>query len=152
MRSAPLSSAGFLHGHQALSGPLCPASFLGALVPHQAGAPSGPSSARGQWAIWSLLAPVLCTDAARNRQADWQEGPEGGLVPALLGEGPGASAPSFPGFFTTDTCLPVTPVFVSIPSDVTVESGTDVQLPCSSQGEPEPAITWNKVLAVLSVR
>ncbi|XP_023381728.1 peroxidasin homolog [Pteropus vampyrus] len=38
----------------------------------------------------------------------------------------------------------VTPVFSSVPSDVTVEVGTDVQLPCSSQGEPEPAITWNK--------
>ncbi|XP_004642396.2 peroxidasin homolog [Octodon degus] len=38
----------------------------------------------------------------------------------------------------------VTPVFASIPSDLTVEVGTNVQLPCSSQGEPEPAITWNK--------
>lgn len=28
---------------------------------------------------------------------------------------------------------------------MTVEVGTSVQLPCSSQGEPEPAITWNKV-------
>lgn len=43
-------------------------------------------------------------------------------------------------------CLVVTPVFASIPSDMTVEVGTNVQLPCSSQGEPEPAITWNKVL------
>ena len=42
-------------------------------------------------------------------------------------------------------CLPVTPVFSSIPSDQTVEVGASVQLPCSSQGEPEPAITWNKV-------
>ncbi|XP_075856627.1 peroxidasin homolog isoform X2 [Microcebus murinus] len=38
----------------------------------------------------------------------------------------------------------VTPVFASVPSDITVEVGTNVQLPCSSQGEPEPAITWNK--------
>nr|XP_030700354.1 peroxidasin homolog isoform X3 [Globicephala melas] len=38
----------------------------------------------------------------------------------------------------------VTPVFTSIPSDTTVEVGSSVQLPCSSQGEPEPAITWNK--------
>ncbi|XP_044118085.1 peroxidasin homolog isoform X2 [Neovison vison] len=38
----------------------------------------------------------------------------------------------------------VTPVFASVPSDMTVEVGTSVQLPCSSQGEPEPAITWNK--------
>lgn len=45
-------------------------------------------------------------------------------------------------------CLPVTPVFSSVPSDQTVEVGTSVQLPCSSQGEPEPAITWNKVPAV----
>ncbi|PNJ20156.1 PXDN isoform 5 [Pongo abelii] len=43
------------------------------------------------------------------------------------------------------TVLPrVTPVFASIPSDTTVEVGANVQLPCSSQGEPEPAITWNK--------
>ncbi|KAM6221084.1 peroxidasin homolog [Rhynchocyon petersi] len=38
----------------------------------------------------------------------------------------------------------VTPVFASIPSDMTVEVGTNVQIPCSSQGEPEPVITWNK--------
>ncbi|XP_038627579.1 peroxidasin homolog [Tachyglossus aculeatus] len=38
----------------------------------------------------------------------------------------------------------VTPVFVSIPSDMTVEVGTNVQIPCSSQGEPKPEITWNK--------
>ncbi|XP_048209431.1 LOW QUALITY PROTEIN: peroxidasin homolog [Perognathus longimembris pacificus] len=38
----------------------------------------------------------------------------------------------------------VTPVFASIPRDLTVEVGSNVQLPCSSQGEPEPAITWNK--------
>nr|XP_031540895.1 LOW QUALITY PROTEIN: peroxidasin homolog [Vicugna pacos] len=38
----------------------------------------------------------------------------------------------------------VTPVFTSVPSDMTVEVGSSVQLPCSSQGEPEPAITWNK--------
>lgn len=44
-------------------------------------------------------------------------------------------------------CLPVTPVFASVPSDVTAEVGSSVQLPCSSQGEPEPAITWNKVRA-----
>uniref|UniRef100_A0A8C5XBT8 Peroxidasin n=1 Tax=Microcebus murinus TaxID=30608 RepID=A0A8C5XBT8_MICMU len=42
----------------------------------------------------------------------------------------------------------VTPVFASVPSDITVEVGTNVQLPCSSQGEPEPAITWNKVGAL----
>lgn len=42
-------------------------------------------------------------------------------------------------------CLPVTPVFSSVPSDQTVEVGSNVQLPCSSQGEPEPTITWNKV-------
>ncbi|KYO32917.1 peroxidasin-like protein isoform B [Alligator mississippiensis] len=38
----------------------------------------------------------------------------------------------------------VTPVFASVPSDMTVEVGTNVQIPCSSQGEPEPVITWNK--------
>ena len=46
-------------------------------------------------------------------------------------------------------CLPVTPVFASIPSDMTVEVGSNVQLPCSSQGEPEPAITWNKVAGLI---
>lgn len=100
--------------------------------------PSGPF-----WLLCSVQMP-LGTDRLTGRSPR-------GPVPALLGEGPGASVPSFPGFSTVDTCLPVTPVFVSIPSDVTVESGTDVQLPCSSQGEPEPAITWNKVPAVLSV-
>ncbi|NXU05392.1 PXDN protein, partial [Buphagus erythrorhynchus] len=38
----------------------------------------------------------------------------------------------------------VTPVFASVPSDMTVEVGTNVQIPCSAQGEPEPVITWNK--------
>lgn len=28
---------------------------------------------------------------------------------------------------------------------MTVESGTDAQIPCSALGEPEPVITWNKV-------
>lgn len=36
-------------------------------------------------------------------------------------------------------------MFSSVPSDQTVEVGSNVQLPCSSQGEPEPTITWNKV-------
>ncbi|XP_017546292.1 peroxidasin [Pygocentrus nattereri] len=38
----------------------------------------------------------------------------------------------------------VTPVFTNAPRDMTVESGTDVQIPCSAQGEPTPVITWNK--------
>ncbi|XP_066468473.1 peroxidasin homolog isoform X2 [Tiliqua scincoides] len=38
----------------------------------------------------------------------------------------------------------VTPVFVNVPNDMTVEVGTNIQIPCSSQGEPEPVITWNK--------
>ncbi|XP_027696149.1 peroxidasin homolog isoform X2 [Vombatus ursinus] len=38
----------------------------------------------------------------------------------------------------------VTPVFASVPRDMTVEVGTNVQIPCSSQGEPMPVITWNK--------
>ncbi|KAG7465745.1 hypothetical protein MATL_G00156750 [Megalops atlanticus] len=38
----------------------------------------------------------------------------------------------------------VTPVFTNAPRDMTVESGTDAQIPCSAQGEPEPVITWNK--------
>ncbi|KAM8809372.1 peroxidasin homolog [Eudromia elegans] len=38
----------------------------------------------------------------------------------------------------------VTPVFASVPSDMTVEVGSNVQIPCSAQAEPEPVITWNK--------
>ncbi|KAM9316417.1 peroxidasin homolog [Gastrophryne carolinensis] len=38
----------------------------------------------------------------------------------------------------------VTPVFATVPSDMTAEVGTDVQIPCSSQGDPLPVITWNK--------
>lgn len=38
----------------------------------------------------------------------------------------------------------VTPVFTSVPRDMTVEVGSNVQLPCRPQGEPEPAVTWNK--------
>jgi len=45
----------------------------------------------------------------------------------------------------------VTPVFASVPTDMTVEVGTNVQIPCSAQGEPEPVITWNKVLDICLV-
>ncbi|XP_017332074.1 peroxidasin [Ictalurus punctatus] len=38
----------------------------------------------------------------------------------------------------------VTPVFTNAPRDMTVESGNDVQIPCSAHGEPPPVITWNK--------
>ncbi|TSM77386.1 Peroxidasin [Bagarius yarrelli] len=38
----------------------------------------------------------------------------------------------------------VTPVFTNAPRDITVESGNDVQIPCSAHGEPTPVITWNK--------
>uniref|UniRef100_A0A8C8D1A6 Peroxidase n=1 Tax=Oncorhynchus tshawytscha TaxID=74940 RepID=A0A8C8D1A6_ONCTS len=38
----------------------------------------------------------------------------------------------------------VTPVFTNAPRDVTAESGTDVQIPCRAQGQPEPVLTWNK--------
>ncbi|XP_026789759.3 peroxidasin [Pangasianodon hypophthalmus] len=38
----------------------------------------------------------------------------------------------------------VTPVFTNAPRDMTVESGNDVQIPCSAHGEPTPVITWNK--------
>lgn len=47
-------------------------------------------------------------------------------------------------------CLAVTPVFTSVPRDMTVEVGSNVQLPCRPQGEPEPAVTWNKVGAEAS--
>lgn len=39
----------------------------------------------------------------------------------------------------------VTPVFTNAPRDLTVESGQDVQIPCSAQGQPQPILTWNKV-------
>uniref|UniRef100_A0A669BZZ4 Peroxidasin n=1 Tax=Oreochromis niloticus TaxID=8128 RepID=A0A669BZZ4_ORENI len=38
----------------------------------------------------------------------------------------------------------VTPVFTNAPRDLTVESGQDVQIPCSAQGQPQPVLTWNK--------
>uniref|UniRef100_A0A8K9XFD7 Peroxidasin n=1 Tax=Oncorhynchus mykiss TaxID=8022 RepID=A0A8K9XFD7_ONCMY len=38
----------------------------------------------------------------------------------------------------------LTPVFTNAPRDVTAESGTDVQIPCRAQGQPEPVLTWNK--------
>ncbi|XP_054894270.1 peroxidasin isoform X1 [Poeciliopsis prolifica] len=38
----------------------------------------------------------------------------------------------------------VTPVFTNAPRDLTVESGQDVQIPCSAQGQPRPVLTWNK--------
>ncbi|XP_053565707.1 peroxidasin homolog isoform X2 [Bombina bombina] len=38
----------------------------------------------------------------------------------------------------------VTPVFATVPNDMTAEVGTNVQIPCSSQGDPLPVITWNK--------
>ncbi|XP_043926194.1 peroxidasin homolog isoform X2 [Protopterus annectens] len=38
----------------------------------------------------------------------------------------------------------VTPVFSNTPSDMTVEVGRSVQIPCSSHGEPQPVITWSK--------
>lgn len=39
----------------------------------------------------------------------------------------------------------VTPVFTNAPRDLTVESGQDVQIHCSAQGQPQPVLTWNKV-------
>lgn len=39
----------------------------------------------------------------------------------------------------------VTPVFTNAPRDLTVESGQDIQIPCSAQGQPQPVLTWNKV-------
>uniref|UniRef100_A0AAQ5Y2R0 Ig-like domain-containing protein n=1 Tax=Amphiprion ocellaris TaxID=80972 RepID=A0AAQ5Y2R0_AMPOC len=38
----------------------------------------------------------------------------------------------------------ITPVFTNAPRDLTVESGQDVQIPCSAQGQPQPVLTWNK--------
>ncbi|XP_033967231.1 peroxidasin isoform X1 [Pseudochaenichthys georgianus] len=38
----------------------------------------------------------------------------------------------------------VTPVFTNAPRDLTTESGQDVQIPCSAQGQPQPVLTWNK--------
>uniref|UniRef100_A0A7N8WQH5 Peroxidasin n=1 Tax=Mastacembelus armatus TaxID=205130 RepID=A0A7N8WQH5_9TELE len=46
---------------------------------------------------------------------------------------------------TTDKALAgITPVFTNAPRDLTVESGQDVQIPCSAQGQPQPVLTWNK--------
>lgn len=39
----------------------------------------------------------------------------------------------------------VTPVFTNAPRDLTVETGQDIQIPCSAQGQPQPVLTWNKV-------
>uniref|UniRef100_A0A8C9ZPM8 Peroxidasin n=1 Tax=Sander lucioperca TaxID=283035 RepID=A0A8C9ZPM8_SANLU len=38
----------------------------------------------------------------------------------------------------------ITPVFTNAPRDLTTESGQDVQIPCSAQGQPQPVLTWNK--------
>ncbi|XP_069584102.1 peroxidasin homolog isoform X1 [Ranitomeya imitator] len=38
----------------------------------------------------------------------------------------------------------VTPVFATVPNDMTAEVGSEVRIPCSSQGDPLPVITWNK--------
>ncbi|XP_078069335.1 peroxidasin homolog isoform X2 [Mustelus asterias] len=38
----------------------------------------------------------------------------------------------------------VTLVITNIPADLTVAAGSDVQIPCSSLGEPEPTVTWSK--------
>ncbi|XP_072917938.1 peroxidasin homolog [Hemitrygon akajei] len=38
----------------------------------------------------------------------------------------------------------VTPVFIHTPHDTTAETGQDVEIQCSAQGEPHPIITWTK--------
>ncbi|XP_048453062.1 peroxidasin homolog [Rhincodon typus] len=35
-------------------------------------------------------------------------------------------------------------VITNTPADLTVAAGSDVQIPCGSQGEPEPTVTWSK--------
>ncbi|XP_048386969.2 peroxidasin homolog isoform X1 [Stegostoma tigrinum] len=35
-------------------------------------------------------------------------------------------------------------VITNTPTDLTVAAGSDVQIPCGSQGEPEPTVTWSK--------
>ncbi|XP_078731526.1 peroxidasin homolog isoform X1 [Lampetra fluviatilis] len=43
------------------------------------------------------------------------------------------------------TVLPrVTPVFSVTPSDITTDSGRDVRIACSAQGEPQPSLMWAK--------
>ncbi|XP_078669070.1 peroxidasin-like isoform X2 [Branchiostoma floridae x Branchiostoma belcheri] len=38
----------------------------------------------------------------------------------------------------------VTPTFTETPTDLTVQPGGEISLPCSAVGEPQPAITWSK--------
>jgi hypothetical protein len=41
--------------------------------------------------------------------------------------------------------LPAPPVFIQEPSDVAVEIGSNVTLPCYVQGYPEPKIKWRRL-------
>lgn len=51
--------------------------------------------------------------------------------------------------FTSDifcvSYLPAPPVFIQEPSDVSMEIGSNVTLPCYVQGYPEPKIKWRRL-------
>lgn len=48
-------------------------------------------------------------------------------------------------FFFHFKYLPAPPVFIQEPTDVSVEIGSNVTLPCYVQGYPEPKIKWRRV-------
>ena len=48
-------------------------------------------------------------------------------------------------FFSHFKYLPAPPVFIQEPTDVSVEIGSNVTLPCYVQGYPEPKIKWRRV-------
>lgn len=52
---------------------------------------------------------------------------------------------SLPVTFFCILYLPAPPVFIQEPSDVSMEIGSNVTLPCYVQGYPEPKIKWRRL-------
>lgn len=52
---------------------------------------------------------------------------------------------SLPVTFICILYLPAPPVFIQEPSDVSMEIGSNVTLPCYVQGYPEPKIKWRRL-------
>lgn len=48
-------------------------------------------------------------------------------------------------FFFNFKYLPAPPVFIQEPTDVSMEIGSNVTLPCYVQGYPEPKIKWRRL-------